>query len=296
VAGNDTDVGKAVALKIKTVNGHTDLVFADGYPQKTRETPGLTAAAEFAVVSTDATGLRLATLTGGTLLRTPQVQLQLTRREYVATVAAVDYGAKTMTVNGPMPAFNVGERMIEIGTADHRTCYMATNIAATDTGSRVTVRNGATLYASGIVDVQEPDRIVNCALMLPFLDHNEQGPVPGIEKGLVVSNAEQTKFWRAQYLGGDRSVGKFAFKLDGPVTAADFGTPGRFRVWEYGVGDSVRVPASAALRRVAANVYELTANTDVTVKIGDAPSRTVTVTELDSNGGKVRVSPGDAKH
>jgi len=83
----------------------------------------------------------------------------------------------------------------------------------------------------------------------------------------VASNMERTKFWRAEYLGRPDQAPHFVFRLDGPVAAEDFGKESRFRLWEYGTGDTVRQALWASLRRVEARTYELTANGDVTVTL-----------------------------
>ncbi|MFQ5810456.1 MAG: hypothetical protein ACE5JM_12630, partial [Armatimonadota bacterium] len=49
------------------------------------------------------------------------------------------------------------------------------------------------------------------------------------------------------------------------VSAADFGRGSALRLWEYGVGDSVRMSTWAAVRRVGERVYSVSGNTDVTV-------------------------------
>jgi hypothetical protein len=82
---------------------------------------------------------------------------------------------------------------------------------------------------------------------------------PGLSDDVVVSNADATRCWRGQYLGGTREDG-YRFKLEGVVRQADFGG-GKLRVWEIGVGDEVRVPTHVSLRRAGEGRYELTADT-----------------------------------
>jgi hypothetical protein len=76
-----------------------------------------------------------------------------------------------------------------------------------------------------------------------------------------------TKFWRAEYLGGSRDEGRYSFRLTGgPVQRSDFGPNGALRLWEYGVGDTVRQSTFASLQRVQPNIYEVQAN--VACRIG----------------------------
>ena len=99
-----------------------------------------------------------------------------------------------------------------------------------------------------------------------------------------------TRFWRADYLGGDRSAGKFAFKLDGPVSEEDFAKTHSLRAMEYGVGDTVRIPAFASLRRIEDNVYELRANADAKVTFADGKVHEVKLADLARSKGKVRIA------
>jgi hypothetical protein len=83
----------------------------------------------------------------------------------------------------------------------------------------------------------------------------------------VASNEDQTKFWRADYLGGERDANRYSFQVDGPVTEADFGRSKRFYLWEYGVGDTARQSTCVSLRRVEPNVFALEADVDVTLRL-----------------------------
>jgi hypothetical protein len=60
------------------------------------------------------------------------------------------------------------------------------------------------------------------------------------------------------------------------------------------VGDTVRHPTWANLRRREDGAYELTANAEVQVTLGIAPARQITMAELTKNGGVVRL-PGPDK-
>jgi hypothetical protein len=97
------------------------------------------------------------------------------------------------------------------------------------------------------------------------------GNRPGINNHWVASNEDLTTFWRAEV------VGDKTFKLTGPpVMPEAFGEAGVLRLWEYGVGDSVRQSTFASLRRVEAGVYELAADVDVTVAL---PGRSLEISQ-----------------
>ena len=119
-------------------------------------------------------------------------------------------------------------------------------------------------FASRVTSVNAEMRTVNCTLAMPQLAGER---VAGLDKQLVASNAEGTKFWRANYLGKVGDGKQAAYQLEGAVTEDDFGKTGGLRLWEYGVGDTVRLATFASLRRVGDKTYELTANSDVTVAL-----------------------------
>ena len=69
---------------------------------------------------------------------------------------------------------------------------------------------------------------------------------------------------------------------------ADFGRSRGFRLWEYGVGDTVRHSTFVTLTRVAEGEYVLKADVDCAVRLG-GKTFTVTVADLQKNGGAMRL-------
>ena len=256
IKDNDTDALRAVAVELTLPDGRKDVCFADGRPEKLRVLEdGTSAVAEFGYASYDNAGIvRQMTLAGGTLFSI----LSADAPERTGRVVAVDYMKKTAVVEGlalTNPALLSGSA-IEVGLPEHMTTYMVKD-ASVD-GNRVTLRfdKGMDFYSSRVSGVDEAARTVRCGLGFPTDDGN---PYEGVNKGLVASNESQTKFWRAEYVGGTREDG-YDFKLDGPVTAADFGEKGGLRIWEIGVGDTVRQPTFVSLRRTGENAWTLQAN------------------------------------
>ena len=268
---------KAVAVEVKTANGHTDICFADGLPFVDRLIPEakMHLSGEFACVSTDKEGLRLATLAGGMLLEAPGIKLVPAQRVRTGRVVKVDYLTKTLWIDQPWPA-SARPSVFEIGVPGHWTTYTALDVKPDGNLTRITVENGADYFRSGIEEIKPEEGIVRCAL------GPTMGNRPGINKGWVASDDEMTTFWRAD-LVGDKT-----FKLTGaPVTKEAFGKAGVLRLWEYGVGDTVRQSTFVNVRRTAAGQFELTADVDVTITLPDGKPRTVTAKELDAEG-KVR--------
>jgi len=265
---NATGAPQAVALVVKTTGGQTDLCFADGEPGAQRTVGEATVAGEFCYLSRDGKGLRQATLARGTILRAADILLAPSRSEYQGRVTAADYRAKTMTLDGDWPTVN-GTRTVftlEVGMPEHMTAYTAAAVKPGGKGAQVDLLRGADFYLGSVLAIDEATNTVYCNLSAG-IGHEGVGVTPGMVKSWVASNAEATKFWRADYLGGSRSAGKFGFKLDGPkATFADFGELKKFRLWEYGVGDTVCHATCVSLRRLADGTFAVQG--DVDAKIG----------------------------
>jgi len=102
----------------------------------------------------------------------------------------------------------------------------------------------------------------------------------GFESRFVASNEQMTKFWRAEMHEGGRRDPSHPIKLTGaPVSAKDFEPAGALRLWEYGVGDTVRMATYASLRRTGPGLFALESDVDVTLSL---PGRTLSI----SPGGK----------
>ncbi|MBI4027489.1 MAG: hypothetical protein HY360_21060 [Verrucomicrobia bacterium] len=264
VDGNDNDALKAVVVSVQTNNGHHDVCFADGRPEKTRELKienrEWKISAEFAYVSVDANGLRQASLTGGTLLKSPDVLLAPAQRERQAKIVKVDYPRRTLWLDAVWPEVCGNESVIEVigpaaasdpdeGGVHRATQYTAMTVTPEAGQTSIRVRSGADYYLARVREVDADKEIIRCSLGAPF-DHEK------VPKDWTISNETLTRFWRADWSGGDE------FKLtSGSASKDDFGENGGLYVWEYGVNDRVRQAAFASLRRREDGSYELEANT-----------------------------------
>ena len=253
VTPNERDARRAVAVEISLKNGTTDWCFADGRPERVRRVDPLTVAGEFVYYSTDGGGLRQVTLSGGTIVESPDVKLSLASGMRTGKVVRVDYAKRRLWIDTKWPA-REGERAFEIGVAGRKTTYTASRWASAGEGTVLTVTHGADYFRSRVTDVNPADGTVTCALGIAL------GRKPGLEKNWVASDEKATRFWRADFLGDGR------FRLKGaPVSWDAFGNARVLRLWEYGVGDTVRQPTFASLRRVRKGVYRLEADGEVSV-------------------------------
>ena len=250
--------GKAVAVEVKTTNGHTDVCFADADAGQTRTMldARLQVAAEFAFVSTDDQGLRQATLVGGTILSCPFIRIEARKAERRARVVKVDYPGKRLWIDQAWPRRS-RPLVFEIGlpAGGHMTTYTAVKVEPSDDGSLLALQRGADYYRSEVTAL-EPGGIVRCTLK-PLCDY-----IAGKRSGWVASNEERTRFWRAEHLGGMR------FRLTGaPVSPEAFGEPRVLRLWEYGVGDAVSRRTSVSLRRLGGGRFQLVADAEGQVSV-----------------------------
>lgn len=274
IPDNEADAKRAVALEVKTRNGHTDLLFSDGRPEKNRTLTdlGVQLAAEFALHSSDANGLRLAQLVGGTQLQSPMVRLQLPQAKRTARITAVDYGKKSFLLDQSWPAAAAG--LMETGVPGRMTSYTTTAVApAPGNTSRVQLSHGADYYRSAILSVDAATSTVTCRDEMPL------GQAPGLTQNWVATDENATRFWRANSLG----EGKFQLS-GGAVTQDAFGPAGVLRLWELGPGDTVSQDCHAALQRTAPGTYRLTTNSEVTLSL---PARALRI----SNDGKTWRAP-----
>jgi len=275
----EADARSAVAVEVKTTNGHTDLCFASGRPDKTRTIPEAKTrvAAEFAFCSTDAGGLRQATLGGGKLLETPHIRIEAAEAQRQAEVVKVDYLKKKLWIDQRWP-HRTRPIVLEIGLpdSDHKTTYTAVRVDPAEGGSVLTLQRGADCYRSEIQEVK-PDGTVQCTLKALM------GYVRGNQKGWVASDDDMTRYWRADHLGSR------SFKLTGaPVTQDAFGKQRVLRLWEYGVGDTVWQRTSVSLRRVAPGRFALEADTMVKLSLRARAAR------ISSDGKTWKALPGQA--
>ena len=255
VQANDADAKKAVAVEVMTKNGHADICFADGYPEKVRAfqsgADSFRAAGEFACYSSDAQGLRLATVAGGTTLDGPALKLKLGRREHTGKVVKVDYLAKALWLDAPWPAACAG-KVFEIGSPENMTSYTSASVSAENGGSKIVVTRGADAYRSPLTEVLPAEKTLRGSLHVD--------PASTKAKNLVASNDTMTKFWRVDHvIGGEFKV------TGGAFSTADFAPSGALRLWEYGVGDTVRQSTMCAVRRIAERTYDVSGDADAVV-------------------------------
>jgi len=251
VADNGQGANRAVALEIVTRNGHRDIVFMDGEPEKTRHFEDVRVASEYAFYSTDDRGLRLAEIHGGTCLNTPELRIDVAQRVYHGNVVSVDYLKKQIAIDAAWPEA-LGGQIMQVAAPGRRTSYTVKAIESDHGTSLVTVDQGAKFYRSQIETID--GQTVKCRLTVPL------GHKKGLDRGFTVANDQRTRFWHADYLGGS------SWKLQGePVIPADFAEDHSLTVYEYGPGDRVEINTQISVTRTHDDVFAISCNTPCTI-------------------------------
>jgi len=275
VAPNETDALRAVAVAVKTTNGRDDLLFADGRPDRQRRValPGgaaLTVEGQYAYLSTDARGLRQASLVGGHALDLPGVvAIKPARPAYTGTVRKIDHLDRVLELDATLPGRLIGHSFWDVGNDKHRTSLEVMRVE----GRRVFFRKGLELVCTRVKAVNPKTGVVTGKLVSILMGASEDnGMKPGMTDGLWASNPDMSKWWKCTYVGGTRADG-YQYKLTGaPVTEQDFPVNGAIRIWELGPGDDMRLATFVSVRRLPDEpaTYELAANVACTVGLPDA--------------------------
>lgn len=259
IENNEDDAFRAAAVEVQTANGRTDLCFSDGRPDDTRTLPGnVEVAGEFAYLSRDAQGLRQATLTGGTLLKSDQLELRVSRRQYHGQVAKVDYAARNVHVTGVPALADLAGSVFYMGSDQHPACFEVDRVSASLAGTQLHVKTGLELMRARIDEVdRQAGRVRTNIAMARY---------PGRSVGLTASGPDTARTWRARFDGGNRHEG-FWFALTGKsIGRGDLPVGSKLSIWEVGEGDAITLRTGVSLRRTdPGDAWEVFANTSFTV-------------------------------
>ena len=250
VPENEADVLRAVAVEVRTVNGHRDLTLSN--PRGKRRVVGdVTATAGFAVVSTDDRGLRLAAMTEGTELTTQSGTLRMAKPAWSAKVTRVDYWDRRVFLDADWSDALLPGEQIEFGNDKHRTTYTVVS-ASREGGATVLSLDKALDLSYAHVAALDPAKgtvVVNIG---------PAGLTPGMTDGLTCSNADNSRTWPCTVVGGDS--GRYTYKLNTPFKPEDFPVGSVFQLWEFGPGDLARLAARASVRRTDGNRWVIESN------------------------------------
>lgn len=327
VKDNELDARRAVAIHVKTVNHHDDLLMADGRPEKIRELEGgVSFAGEFALLSLDDQGLRLASITGGTLLHGPGIRMSVQRRALEGHVVQVDYREKKIVIDQPWPARN-SRQLVEIGHDRKMTSYTMTAIQPQGNQTELTALRGADFMSSPIARMMiTPAKKTAASAKVTTTDtpataevaeasdgnaedeqpeESDTTPLPAVvgpvtnriiaSLGLVPKPGVGRRVgWvvsngdATRFWRADVAGNTYTLEGDVPISESDFAPTREVRLWEYGVGDKVTQRTTASISRLAHQTYRVQATDDITLSL---PGSTL---ELSRDGGQSWFESGQA--
>jgi len=153
-----------------------------------------------AIVSTDAAGVRLVHLVGGTQLTVGEVSVTTVKAEHMSAVSQATYAKRVVTLSQPLPAQLLDGEMLTIGNATHRTAFHTLSVS----GSKVQLERSSKTYAAGVesVNVAAGYAVLDLA---PYLVSYHPGYYNGMtavnEKGQAVGRVELGVGERYWYTG-----------------------------------------------------------------------------------------------
>jgi hypothetical protein len=265
VSNNEADALKAVALRVQTANGNTDLLFSDGRNMPRVLTNGLMRVqGRFALCSETPAGFRLLNLVGGVELAKDGISVKPDTAVYRATIQSVDYtGRKIYTVER-LPASLPPGQQFHIFNAGHHASYKIVRVADAGAGSVLTFSNPADVGDFAIESVAG-DTIISD-------DRRALDDYANRHRGLTAVNERGTKSWKIEKLPPLDAYQNISYRLTGaPVADADFTDEdgdGRRSVivYDFGPGDTLELPSNVWLQRNGAD-YLLDADTGVTLTL-----------------------------
>jgi len=281
-AGDDAD--RPVAVEVHTTNGHRDMLLLGNRGGDVYQSGNVSTDGEFAVWSTKGGRLRMATITGGTRLVTPDVRIMPAAAAHVSSVKKVDYANNTIWLDSIWPAADTDIPFV-IGTSAKWTSYTATRVEPAASGTKLTLRRGADYYRSRITRVVQEQNRVDCVLNIPVGTHHKPASsvLESNEPGAwVASNDQGSRFWRAHQVGGNDFI-----LTGGKVSAEDFEPAGVLRLWEYGAGDTAKLVTHASIRLVDQNTYRIETNIDTKIELRGRAAKVSTDGQSWLNAGEV---------
>lgn len=263
VENNETDARRAVAVEVKTRNGHTDICYSGGRPDRVRGVAGINRmSGEFAYLSRDTNGLRAAALVGGRVLQAEGLSIQTEVAKRAAKIIAVDYSKRQVTLDMTLPVTMVGQQAF-IFNENHRTSYSIEKVENAGGHAVVTFTRTALMARSAIEKI-EGDKV--SLVTQPFSGHE----IANRNSGWTATNENHSKFWKTGS-GGWNNMYRFA---KAPVAMEDFtdvdgDSRATMEMYDYGIGDSVELPVHVSIERSPDGGYRVQSDVTADVKIGD---------------------------
>lgn len=298
---NEENALRAMAIEVNLKDGQRHFVFQDGRPDQMRTVSAkgvkFEVSAQYAFIATDALGLKQASVSGARVLDVPGlIKIEPAVREYTAHVNQINHPSRQIDVPELLPEALIGHSFWDVGNTDHRTSLEVLSLKqrADRKGTSIKFRKGLEIVSTRVRNVDTESGIVTGKLVsIEMGTEEDNGMKTGMTRGLWASNESVTKWWRCEYIGGNRSKG-FDYKLTGtPVTSKDFPIGGAIRIWELGATDDLRLSTWASVRRDPRNDEGFIIESNVALKLAlPVSSRLV---EVSSDRLEWKESKGDKR-
>ena len=259
---SDERASRAIALQVDTTNGRRDLLFSDGAADGVREVAGgVRIKADFAYLSRDSAGVRLAELVGGTELVAPDLEIRVDAPAHEGRITDVNYLKRYIRVDAALPVGRLLGELFEVGNKEHKTMFTIVDARREGEATTITFDKPADLSYSTIVRVDARARQI-------FTKIGPAIRLPGMTKGLTCTPEGLGQSWPCDMLGPRRGIG-FGYQLHRAFTEEDFPVGMTFRLWEFGIGDTIHIPTHARIVRREDGEFTITGNVRGVVAVGD---------------------------
>ncbi len=185
----------AVACRIKTVFGQTDLLFtASGREGAFELSDGTEFSGDVGFISRDEKGIRAVTLVGGTTLTSGDLSIKVRESEFRRTIRSVQYHARRIVLDQPLPD-GMSNEVFTVGNDLHKATFESTEIK----GTRVTFKRTSRVYR-GAIDYIDPEGRFAQLDTKPFLASYH----PTYYNGMTAVNERNQVIGRGRIQLGDR--------------------------------------------------------------------------------------------
>lgn len=191
--GDDAD--DAVAVKVETRFGQTDVLYAGADAARTVAVADARLSGHVALVSRDPGGLRQALLVGGPELAEGGLTIRLAASRHATTIKAIHYDSLTATIEPPLPAILAGT-VFTGGNSIHRTTRRISRIQ----GDRAVLARETATYQGGVSFISPNGAFAELDLPPSLFDYH-----PTCYEGMTVTNEAGQVLGRASIRLGDRS-------------------------------------------------------------------------------------------
>jgi hypothetical protein len=168
----------------------------------------------------------------------------------------------------------------EVGNRDHKTSFMITGGPAENPDGKTFIRfdRPADRSYARVLKIDPIRKRV----------YTNIGPAtirPGNDRGLTCTNENMTKAWKCNILG--RQDGGYAYQLLGNLAEDDLPPGSTFRLWEFGVGDEIRIPTHAHVWRRSDGRFILNTNTKARLKMNGRSYDSTSMTDSEKRKGNL---------